>query len=175
MIRRLFSFVTIIALISSCANSGKKDVSSKTDGTGKSVKVEFAELIANPDNYVGKSIIVEGKVVHVCTETGKKLFVVGENPDVRLYVAAGENIAKFPMELLGSEIAVEGLITKVGETIPAATEKKGKAMESTQPGEGVAMGSDSCETESALKSQTSMANIVMQYKSHTVKQPQKEI
>ena len=176
MIRRLFSFVAIIALISSCANSGKKDVSSKTDGTEKSVRVEFAELIANPDNYVGKNIIVEGKVVHVCTETGKKLFVVGENPDVRLYVAAGENIAKFPMELLGSEIAVEGLITKVGETVPSAPEKEGKAMES-KSGEGVAktMGSDSCETETALRSQTSMANIVMQYKSHTVKQTQKNI
>jgi hypothetical protein len=50
-------------------------------------------------------------------------------------------------------------------------------MESTQPGEGDAkrMGSDSCETETALKSQTSMANIVMQYKSHTVKQTQKNI
>ena len=35
-------------------------------------KVEFASLIENPDNYVGKNIIVEGKVVHVCTETGKE-------------------------------------------------------------------------------------------------------
>jgi hypothetical protein len=177
MIRRIFSFAIIIALISSCANSGKKDVSSKTDATEKSVRVEFAELIANPYNYVGRNIIVEGKVVHVCTETGKKMFVVGENPDVRLYVAAGETISKFPMELLGSEIAVEGLITKVGETVPAATEKEGKAMDSMKPGEGAAktMGNDSCETETALKGQTSMANIVMQYKSHTVKQVQKNI
>ncbi len=177
MIRRLFSLVIIIALISSCANSGKKDVTSKTDATEKSVRVEFAELIANPENYVGKNIIVEGKVVHVCTETGKKMFMVGENPDVRLYVAAGENISKFPMELLGSEIAVEGLITKVGETVPAATEMEGKAMDPMKPGEGDAktMGSDSCETETALKGQTSMANIVMQYKSHTVKPAQKNI
>ena len=41
-------------------------------------RVEFASLIANPENYVGKNIIVEGKVVHVCTETGKKMFIVGE-------------------------------------------------------------------------------------------------
>ena len=51
----------------------------------------------------------------------KKCLLSVNNPDVRLFVAAGENISKFPMELLGSEIIVEGLITKVGETAPAAT------------------------------------------------------
>ena len=38
----------------------------------------------------------------------KKMFIVGENPDVRLFIAAGENMPKFPMELLGSEVIVEG-------------------------------------------------------------------
>lgn len=171
MIRTLLSFVIITAIISSCGNAGKKDVSSKANSTEKGVKVEFASLIANPDNYVGKNIIVEGKVVHVCTETGKKMYIIGENPDVRLFVAAGENISKFPMELLGSEIVVEGLITKVGETALAANEEEGKAMESIHTGEGGSktMGNDSCETETALKGQPSLANIIMQYKSHTVK------
>ena len=60
---------------------------------------------------------MEGKVIHVCTETGKKMFIVGEDPDVRLFVAAGENISKFPMELLGSEIIVKGRIIKAGGTV----------------------------------------------------------
>jgi hypothetical protein len=171
MIRRIFSFVLIAAFISSCGNSGKKEVSSKAKGSGPSVKVEFASLIENPDNYVGKNIIVEGKVVHVCTVTGKKMFIVGENPDIRLYVAAGENISKFPMELLGSEVIVEGLITRVGGTAMAANEKPGKKTEAMQAAEVGAktMAGDSCETETALAGQPSLSNIIIEYKSHTVK------
>ncbi|MCK7474993.1 MAG: hypothetical protein MZV49_18975 [Rhodopseudomonas palustris] len=81
-------------------------------------KVEFASLISDPSGYVGKNISVEGKVVHVCTHSGKKLFITGENPDVRLYIQAGEEMPKFPMELLGSEIVVEGTLT---QPVAAAT------------------------------------------------------
>ena len=90
----------------------QKNVTSKMKNQLITAKVEFDSLIANPENYIGKTISIEGKVVHVCTETGKKMFITGHNPDVRLYVAAGDKISKFPMELLGSEITVEGLITK---------------------------------------------------------------
>jgi hypothetical protein len=165
MIRHLLSFVVIAAILISCSNTGKKEGSAKADGSKSSVKVEFASLLQNPDNYVGKNIIVEGKVVHVCTETGKKMFIVGENPDVRLYVAAGENISKFPMELLGNEVIVEGTITKVGGPALEAGEKPMNSMECMAK----TMGGDSCETEKALAGQSSLANIIMEYKSHTVK------
>jgi hypothetical protein len=171
MIRRIFSLMIIAAIVSSCGNTGKKDVSSNSESSGNAAKIEFASLVENPDNYVGKNIVVEGKVVHVCTETGKKMFIVGENPDVRLYIAAGENISKFPMDLLGSEVVVEGTITKVGGPAMAANESPAKGMEGMHKGEGAPkmMGSDSCETETALAGQPSLANIIMQYKSHTVK------
>jgi len=164
MKRQIILFVIVSFIFASCGNTGKKDVSSKSEIAGNGEKVEFAALIANPDNYVGKSISVDGKVVHVCTETGKKMFLVGDNPDIRLFVAAGENISKFPMELLGSEITVEGTITKVG----AAQANPEKAMGEIKEGE-MKMGKDSCSTETALAAQTSMADIRMMYKSHTVK------
>jgi len=161
MIRRFFSFVVIAALLASCGNTGKKEVSEN------STKVEFSALVENPDNYVGKNIVVEGKVVHVCTESGKKLFIVGENPDVRLYIAAGENMPKFPLDLLGSEVTVEGTITKAGGAPEMAEGEKHAQMMA----ESVAkpMAADTCETETALAKQSSLANIIMDYKSHTVK------
>jgi ribosomal protein S8E len=168
MIRRLFSFVIISAMLVSCGSKGKKDVASKSEEAEKSAKVEFASLIANPENYVGKNIIVEGKVVHVCTQTGKKMFIVGENPDVRLFIAAGEDIAKFPMELLGSEVIVEGLITRVGGTAVASNEPVAKEMGEAKSPEGE-MKTENCETETALAAQPTLSNIRMQYISHTVK------
>jgi hypothetical protein len=167
MIRRIFLLVTISAMLVSCGSKGKKDISSKSEEAEKGAKVEFASLTANPENYVGKNIIVEGKVVHVCTQTGKKMFIVGENPDLRLFIAAGENISKFPMELLGSEVIVEGLITRVGGTVVASNEPA-KEMGAAKTPEGE-MKKENCETETALAAQPSLSNIRMEYKSHTVK------
>jgi hypothetical protein len=170
MIKRILSIVIFAAVISSCGNTGKKEASSKVAGPGDAVKVEFASLVANPDNYVGKNIIVEGKVVHVCMETGKKLFIVGENPDIRLFISAGENIPKFPTTLLGSQVVVEGVITRVGGQIAASEpQATGDAAKSAEKGTKTATGK-ACETETALAGQPTLANIVMEYKSHTVLQ-----
>lgn len=168
MKRHIILFAIVSIFFFSCGNIGKKETASKTPiaVSGKSEKIEFASLIANPDNYIGKSVTIDGKVVHVCTETGKKMFIVGDNPDIRLYVAAGENISKFPMELLGSEITVEGMITKVAAT--ASVDGKEKSMGEMKEGEKK-MGKDSCQTETALAAQTSMSDIRMIYKSHTVR------
>ncbi len=100
----------LLYIISSCGNTGKKEASSKTNGITEAAKVEFASLVSNPSDYIGKNISVEGKVVHVCTHSGKKLFITGEDPNVKLYVQAGEEMPKFPAELLGSKIVVEGTI-----------------------------------------------------------------
>lgn len=167
MIRRIFSFVIIAAVISSCGNTGKKAASSKVEDSSNAVKVEFASLIENPDSYVGKNIIVEGKVIHVCTETGKKLFIVGENPDISLYIAAGENMPKFPMDLLGSNVIVEGVISKAGSSPEMATAGKPEAMMAEEMAKP--MGADTCVTEKALAKQASLSNIKMDYIRHTVK------
>jgi len=175
MIRHLFSFVIIASLLSSCSSSGNKEASSKSEGTHESVKVEFASLIENPDNYIDKNIIVEGKVVHVCTMSGKKLFIVGENPDVRLFISAGEDMPKFPMELLGSEVIVEGMVTKVGgPAMGTGEDHKGMAMGQgngmhAMEGTGEKINADSCETETVLATQLALTDIVMEYKSHSVK------
>lgn len=158
MIRRVLSLVAIVAIMASCSNTGKKEAS-KSENQGDAVKVEFSSLVANPGEFVGKNIKVEGKVVHVCMESGKKLFIVGENPDVRLYIQAGENMPKFPLDLMGNTVEVEGVITR---PMAAAMTAEKKSME------GKAM-SDSCETETALMGQTALADVMMEYKSHVVK------
>ncbi len=163
MIKKIISLSVIALLVLSCGNKNKKEVA-KSAGASESVKVEFASLIANPSEYVGKTISVEGKVVHVCTQSGKKLFITGENPDVRLYIQAGEDMPKFPMELLGSEIVVEGTLTQ-----PVAAAMDGG--EGMPHGEGMAKtaGADTCETSKALASQPVLSDLMMIYNKHVVK------
>jgi len=162
MIKKIFSLLFIGALISSCGNTGKKDVSSNAAKTEDAVNVEFASLVDNPSVYVGKKISVEGKVVHVCTHSGKKFFITGDNPDVMLYVQAGEEMPKFPMELLGSEVVVEGTLTQVA----AGTMPEGEGMKNA--GMSEAPGADTCETAKALSSQVALTDLMMVYEKHSV-------
>ena len=117
MVKRLFGLVIIAAVFMSCGSNAEKK--SDADAKESALSLEFAALIDNPEAYLAKEISLEGNVVHVCKHSGKKMFIVGENPDIRLYISAGEEVPKFPMELLGSTVTVTGLLSKVeaGEKI----------------------------------------------------------
>jgi len=161
MIRKLFSIVFAAALITGCGNTGNKNVKSAPEVTDNGAKVEFTSLIEDPASFVGKTISVEGKVVHVCTHSGKKLFITGENPDIRLYVQAGENMPKFPMELLGSEIVVEGKLTS------AVASEMSMEMPAAEGAQAM-VSSDTCETSKAMAAQPVLADLMMIYNKHEV-------
>lgn len=164
MIKKLFALSVIAFILISCGTGGNNKAAQNNQDQG-AVKVEFASLIANPSEYVGKDISVEGKVVHVCMHSGKKLFITGNNPDVRLFIQAGEEMPKFPMELLGSEVIVEGRLTQpvagAGETHEAEAASTASPMHAEA-------GADSCATEQALSSQAALADLMMVYSKHTV-------
>ena len=163
MIRKFFAIAFSAVILASCGNSTSSEAGSTAkDGSDDAVKVEFASLIDNPGNYIDQNISVEGKVVHVCTMSGKKMFIVGENPDIRLFISAGEDMPKFPMELLGSEIVVEGKLTRA--TAAAMMEGEGMGEASMVPGQD-----ELCETEEALSAQPVMADLMMVYSRHKVK------
>jgi hypothetical protein len=179
MTRRIFSLVIAVFILSACGNKSGKEVSDKTKGAEQAVNVQFTALVENPGNYIDKNIIVEGKVVHVCPHTGKKMFIVGDNPDVMLYVSAGENTPKFPMELLGSKISVEGRIERVVTAEKPAEGKMNTGMEmaaccDSTGKKGVVCADSSkksaaeCETETALAKQTVLADLMMIYNKHTL-------
>jgi hypothetical protein len=178
MTKKIFSFIIAALIVASCGNKSNKGVSENTPGNEPAVNVQFASLVGNPGNYIDKNIIVEGKVVHVCPHTGKKMYIVGENPDIMLYVSAGDNSPKFPMELLGSNITVEGRIAKVITPEKPAEEAMNPGMEmaaccdSAKSGEACAdstkMAAAECETEAALAKQPALADLMMIYNKHTV-------
>jgi hypothetical protein len=178
MVNKIFSFVIAAMIVASCGNKSTKGVSENTPVNEPAVNVQFASLVENPGNYIDKNIIVEGKVVHVCPHTGKKMFIVGENPDIMLYVSAEENTPKFPVELLGSTIAVEGRIAQAITAEKPAEEAMNPGTEtatccdSAKSGQACAdstkMAADECEEETALAKQPALADLMMIYNKHTV-------
>jgi hypothetical protein len=179
MLKKISLIAIAVLLLTSCGNKSARNTENVA-GSEQAVKVEFASLVENPASYIDKNIVVEGKVVHVCAQTGKKIFIVGENPDIMLQIRAGENMPKFAMELQGSTIAVEGQIARV------ITADKPVQAAVTPPVEASAAGCDStlksgaeckdtikvatadCETEAALAKQTAIKDLMMVYNKHTL-------
>jgi hypothetical protein len=186
MIKNLFGLLLISVFVISCGNSSN---TKKAEAAAEDI--QFAALIENPAQFENKEITVTGKVVHVCTNSGKKMFIVGDDPDTRLFITAGDDIPKFPMELLGSEISVTGTFALAqpgdkmgegegegemheseGEEVHEAegtevNEAEEAEMEHTE-GADTASAED-CETEAAVAKQAALSNYVLHYKSHIVK------
>jgi hypothetical protein len=175
MVKRFFPILVAALILASCGSKSGKEVSKANE---EAVKVEFASLVANPSDYVDKDISVEGKVVHVCMHTGKKMFIVGEDPDIRLFISAGENAPKFPTELVGSQITVEGHIEKVitadkpAEGAMTASLEAAASSDTAKKSETSAVGTpateEECATEAAVARQSSLADLMMVYNKHEI-------
>jgi len=170
MLKNLLAIITLAALLTSCGSGdGEKKKEGATDEAVAAI--EFATLIDAPEDYLDKEITLEGSVVHVCKHSGKKMFIVGENPDIRLHISAGEEVPKFPVEMEGSVIAVTG---KLGKIVAAAPKPEGEEHKEGEEKEGeekevkaVAITADEdCATEVAVAEQPVLADYVLHYVAH---------
>lgn len=75
------------------------------------------------ENMVGKEVEIEGMVVHVCKHGGKKMFLIGEDPDVRVKITTSDKVSTFKPELEGSTVYVKGIIEPMDEVEVVAKEE----------------------------------------------------
>lgn len=74
-------------------------------------------------NNIGEKVEVKGMVVHVCKHGGKKLFIIGEDPEKRVKITASESVSVFEPELEGSIVEVTGIIQPIEEEVVPEEEK----------------------------------------------------
>ena len=109
---RQFIFLTVLAfVIYSCTNNQ----------TANSVpSFDLDNLLAVAEQEVDQTVVVVGYVTHTCKHSGKKCFIVGESQEASLRVEAEGEIETFSPELIGSKIAVTGVLKEYhlsGESI----------------------------------------------------------
>jgi hypothetical protein len=76
------------------------------------------------ESMLGKEVEIEGMVVHVCKHGGKKMFIIGENPDIRVKITASDKVASFDPELEGSTVFVKGVVEPMDEAEAAVKEEQ---------------------------------------------------
>ena len=70
-----------------------------------------ATIVAKPEQYVGKTVQVRGKVTEVCTMMGCWMQVVDQKDGMRIKVNDGEIV--FPRTAVGKTATAEGILKKL--------------------------------------------------------------
>ncbi len=130
MIKRITTFAVALCLLiglnSTYAQDKKASPKAKMESS-TDVKVlkleEFQDVAAD---LLGKTVQVQGMVVHVCAHGGKKLFLVGSNPDIRVKITASDIVNVFDTELQGNTITVQGIVEPIAEDEAVAAESMEK-------------------------------------------------
>jgi Domain of unknown function (DUF4920) len=90
---------------------------SQTDKYGKEIslkeKTNISKILAQPEEYVGKTVLVEGEILEVCAMAGcwMDLKSDAENQKIKIKVKDGDIV--FPVEAKGKDALVEGTVYKI--------------------------------------------------------------
>ena len=131
--------LTVIALISFfLVSAASLFAQENMKATRVAVAVDSKEIAITPENFqefavnnVGKEVEIEGMVVHVCRHGGKKLFIIGADPEKRVKITTSEKVNVFEPELEGSTIFVKGIIEPIVEEAVPEEEKKAEDADHT--------------------------------------------
>ena len=92
-------------------------VYSQSDKYGKEIslteKTSISKILAEPEEYVGKTVLVEGEILDVCAMAGcwMELKSDAENQKIKIKVKDGDIV--FPVEAKGKDALVEGTVYKI--------------------------------------------------------------
>ncbi len=108
-------YVFLILVIFAFAACGSSETSEPVDAAIQQEEIipalVPADLLSDPDQYVGRIVTLTGTVQHVCERTGKRMFLSGaDSPDKTFKVTAGRDIGEFSIDLNGSDVTAKGAI-----------------------------------------------------------------
>jgi len=122
MIKKILSIAALVAMLASCGNKTQKQKNIQEENT----KVTVDEVLADIQTYVDQEILISGTVNHVCSHGGKRMFIMGTNPDAAIKITPNNVIGIFEKELEGSDVLVTGLVKelRIDESYVAELEKE---------------------------------------------------
>lgn len=85
-------------------------------------KTKISDILAEPESYLDKTVLVEGEVLDVCPMMGCWIELKSDADDERIKVKVKDGEIVFPMEAIGSTAMVEGKVYKIELTQEKAIE-----------------------------------------------------
>ena len=109
--KKVSGLLLIAVVLFSCGTKQQKENQETTTNTLSAISVD--KVLSNTSNYVDKEVMVEGLVNHVCSHSGKRMFILGENPDNALKITPKDKIGIFKKELEGNRVIIKGVLKEL--------------------------------------------------------------
>jgi hypothetical protein len=74
-------------------------------------KTKVSDILANPEQFAGKKVLVEGTVVDVCQERGCWIKVSSDKEFESIRIKVEDGVIVFPMEAKGKSALAEGIVS----------------------------------------------------------------
>ncbi|MDR0750825.1 MAG: OB-fold nucleic acid binding domain-containing protein [Tannerellaceae bacterium] len=112
-IKKTFLIAAAVFMLTSCGNKSQQrtpEETTTTQATSEAPVYELEKLLADADKRLNQTVVVKGTVTHTCKHSGKRCFIVGEDGKTSFRVEAKGDIGGFNKELVGSELAIKGIL-----------------------------------------------------------------
>ncbi|MCD4772727.1 MAG: hypothetical protein K8R41_05010, partial [Bacteroidales bacterium] len=116
MKRNLLLIAIISMFLISCGNQQEQteQTTDKTEITTiDPIVITVGEFAEKAEELIGKIVVLEGIVDHVCAHGGDKMFIIDENTDGRVKITIGEDMVSFKTEWEGNSIKLKGVIEEL--------------------------------------------------------------
>lgn len=87
----------------------------KTYGKGvhQEETTKISAILDNPDDFLGKTVKIEGLIVEVCSKRGCWLYVASDRPQEKIQVKVTDGEIVFPISATGRVGIIEGTVDEV--------------------------------------------------------------
>ncbi len=118
--KKSFSFVLVLLFVATINNAAGnkygKEITLKE-------KTKISAILAEPQKYLGKTVLVEGTVVAVCKKRGCWIDLASDKKFQQIKIKVNDGEIIFPMEESGKTALVEGTVYEIKMTKEEALEK----------------------------------------------------
>lgn len=106
---RVVSLITSLLLIAALALAGGQKRYGK-DLTLKE-KTKISDILASPEKFQGKKVLVEGPVVDVCKERGCWIKIGSDKEFESIRIKVDDGVIIFPLDAKGKNARAEGVVS----------------------------------------------------------------
>ncbi len=78
--------------------------------------MELGEFLKDPESYVGKRVLVEGKVVMICAKEGCWMDIESNRTSKIVHIRIPSNMFNFTMSAQDREVHIEGVVERLDMT-----------------------------------------------------------
>ena len=108
--RNVSALLTCVFVLALAAGALAEDKTYGEGVTGEDI-VLVSDLLAKPDDFIGKTVRVKGTAVGVCAHRGCWINVAGDKEGETVRVKVQDGVIVFPPEIVGDTVIAEGVWT----------------------------------------------------------------